>query len=33
MLMDAARIRRRATVLGHLDEDIVRLASVSRLRP
>jgi len=33
MLMDAARIRRRATVLGHLDDDIVRLANVSRLRP
>ena len=33
MLMDAARIRRRATVLGHLDDDIMRLASVSRFRP
>ena len=33
MLMDAARIRRRATVLGHLDDDIMRLASVPRFRP
>jgi len=33
MLMDAARIRRRATVLGNLDDDIVRLANVSRFRP
>jgi trehalose 6-phosphate synthase len=33
MLMDAARIRRRATVLGHLDDDIMRLAGAPRFRP
>jgi trehalose 6-phosphate synthase len=33
MLMDASRIRRRASVLGHLDDDILGLANVSRFRP
>ena len=32
MLMDAARIRRRATVLGQLDDDILGLANVPRFR-